>query len=165
MTKISDKDVGRIRSTIQGLVDEHHLPGISVGVVSGEELVFSEGFGYADIESKRPQAPEMRHRIGSITKTMMGLCLMALVDDGKLSIEDRVLDRLPDLKLRGSSASTLAIKHLFTHSGGIGEAPNLEDLDDQWSSLWSKSADCSILRLSHHHVQACADRTALLERM
>ncbi|MCI0439572.1 MAG: beta-lactamase family protein [Chloroflexi bacterium] len=140
MAKIGKADIERIRSTASRLVEEHHLPGLAVGVVSGEELAFAEGFGYADIESGRPQSPELRQRIGSITKTMVGLCVMALADDGKLTIEDRVEDWLPDVKFSGP-AESLALKHLMTHTGGIGEAPNVEDLQDYWSSLWAKSAD------------------------
>ena len=40
-------DSQHLNETIQGLVDDLHLPGIAVGVVQGPELVFSEGFGFA----------------------------------------------------------------------------------------------------------------------
>lgn len=141
MKKFGPSDVKRIRSAVASLVDEYHLPGIAVGLVSDRELVYAEGFGYADIESGRPQAPSLRQRIGSITKTMVGLCAMALVDEGKLSLDDRVSDRLPDLKLRGP-AETLAVRHLMTHTSGIGEAPTMDDFADPWgSALWSESPD------------------------
>lgn len=74
------EDARRIREEAQGALDELHLPGVGIGVVEGDDLVFSEGFGFADIESGRKQAPGLRQRICSITKTMVGLCAMALVD-------------------------------------------------------------------------------------
>lgn len=140
MKKISKRDVERIRQTTAALVDEYHLPGIAVGVVSGEELVYAEGSGFADIESGRRQDPSPRQRIGSITKTMVGLCTMALVDEGRLSLNDRVVDRLPDLTLVGPSES-LAIRHLLTHTGGIGEAPTMDDFTDPGIALWSDGPD------------------------
>jgi CubicO group peptidase (beta-lactamase class C family) len=97
MQETTSIDAARISDTVSKLVEKHHLPGIAVGVVSGEELMYAEGFGWADIESKRPQAPEVRQRIGSITKTMVGLSAMALVEEGRLRLEDRVVDLLPDM--------------------------------------------------------------------
>ena len=136
MTKLQHQDFERIRSTAAGLVDEYHLPGMSVGVVSGGDLVFAEGFGLADIESRRPQAPDVPQRIGSISKLFTGLCTMALVDDGRLSLDDRVLDLLPDITFRGP-AETLNVWHLMTHTGGIGEAPTMANVFDPGTALWS----------------------------
>ena len=74
-------DQQQLRETIDELVDELHLPGLGVGVVRGGETVFAEGFGFADIESERPHTMETRQRIGSITKTMVAFCAMALVEE------------------------------------------------------------------------------------
>lgn len=125
--KLASSDFDRMREAAQRLVAEHHVPGMSIGVVQGGETLFAEGFGYADIEAKTPMAPEMRHRIGSVTKTMVGLCAMALVDEGRLRFEDRVVDHLPDLRLEGA-AEELKVWHLMTHTSGIGETPTLEGL-------------------------------------
>lgn len=128
-------DAARISDTVSRLVDEHHLPGIAVGVVSGEELVYAEGFGWADIESKRQHSPEVRQRIGSITKTMIGLSAMALVDEGRLRLEERVADLLPDVKFNGP-AESLMVWNLLTHTSGIGEMPNVGDFADPDFKLW-----------------------------
>ena len=141
MARIEGSDIERIRSTVVELVERHHLPGIGVGVVSGEDLVYAEGFGYADIESGRKQDPDLRQRIGSITKTMLGLCTMALVDEGKLSLDDRIVERLPDITFHGP-AETLSLRHLLTHTGGIGEAPTMADFMEPIEGvLWSDTAD------------------------
>jgi CubicO group peptidase (beta-lactamase class C family) len=117
----------RIRSAAARVIERHHLPGISIGVVRGDDVVFCEGFGYADIESKQPMDPALRQCIASITKTMVGLCLMALVDEGKLHLDDRITDLLPDVKFDGPVAS-MTLWHLLTHTGGIGEAPTPAEL-------------------------------------
>ena len=129
-------DVEAIRATANGLVEAHRLPGLAIGVVSGDDLVYSEGFGFADIESRRKQDPALRQRIGSITKTMLGLCTMALVEEGRLSLEDKVVDRLPELDFQGP-AEALRIRHLLTHTGGIGEAPTMADFLAPLRVLWS----------------------------
>jgi CubicO group peptidase (beta-lactamase class C family) len=133
----SPSDAARLREAIPGLVDEHSLPGIAVGVVSGGALVFTEALGYADIESKTPMTPGHRQRIASITKTMVGLCAMALVDEGRLSLDDRVSDRLPDIAFNGHFES-LTVRHLLTHTGGIGETPDVDQLRDPFQVLFAK---------------------------
>ncbi len=129
-------DAARISETAERLLEEFHLPGFSVGVVSGDDLVYAEGFGWADIESRRAQDPGLHQRIGSITKTMVCLCTMALVDEGRLSLDDRVADLLPDLQLNGHG-DALKLRHLLTHTGGIGEAPTEKDIADPLRILWA----------------------------
>ena len=89
MSSQQSTNPARISETANRLLEEFHLPGLSVGVVSGDDLVYAEGFGWADIESRRAQDPNLHQRIGSITKTMVCLCTMALVEEGKLSLDDR----------------------------------------------------------------------------
>ena len=137
---LNGPDIKRISSTAAGLVDEYHLPGMSVGIVIGDELAFAEGFGYADIESGRRQDPALRQRIGSITKTMVGMCTMALVDEGRLSLDDLVVDRLPDITFHGP-AETLAVRHLVTHTGGIGEAPTMANVTNPYDVLFTDDSD------------------------
>ena len=138
MATFSSADIDRVRATAASLVDEYNVPGMSIGVVSGNELVYSQGFGYADVESGRPQAPELRQRIGSITKTMVGLCALALVEEGKLGLDERVVDRLPEIRFNGPG-ETLLVRHLMTHANGIGEAPTMNDYRDALGKLWSNS--------------------------
>ena len=119
----------RVRAAAADVIERYGVPGISIGVVRGDEVLFCEGFGFADIESQEPMRPERRQRIASITKTMVGLCVMGLVDDGKLALDQRVVDLLPDVPFTGP-ADRMTLCHLLTHTSGIGEAPTLERLRD-----------------------------------
>ncbi len=125
----------RLRETASRMLDEHQIPGLAVGVVEHGSLVFSEAWGFADIETAAPMTPEHRHRIASITKTMVSLCAMALVDEGRLSLADRVAKLLPDIPFRGP-VDALTIQHLLTHTGGIGEAPDISQINDPFRMLF-----------------------------
>jgi len=129
MPPLDERMPARIADAAASVIASHHLPGISIGVVRDDELIFAEGFGFADIESREPMTPAHGQRIASITKTMVGLCAMAAVDDGRLQLEGRVVDLLPELRLDGP-ASAMTVWHLLTHTSGIGEAPTLERLRD-----------------------------------
>src|SRR3990172_8117408 len=98
-------DAARVRAAAASALEDHHVPGLAVGVLAADDLVYAEGFGHADIESGRKQDPALRQRIGSITKTMTALCAMALVDEGRLSLDDRMLDHIPELVCHGAGAS------------------------------------------------------------
>lgn len=117
---MADTLASRIRAAAAEVIERHHVPGISVGVVRGDELVFCEGFGVADVESAAPMDPSRRQCVASIT-TMVGLCVMALVDEGKLRLDSRVPELLPDVRFDGPAA-TMTVQHLLTHTSGIGEA-------------------------------------------
>jgi CubicO group peptidase (beta-lactamase class C family) len=122
MPDFDEATAARVRSAARQAIEERHLPGIAIGIVERGDLVFAEGFGYADIEAREPQDPARRQRIASITKTMTGLCLMALVDEGRLSLDDRVMHHLPEIRFDGP-APAMTLRHLLTHTSGIGEAP------------------------------------------
>ena len=135
MARWTHDDATRVREAAAALVERYRLPGMGLGVVSEGELVFAEGFGYANIEARRRQDPGLRQRIGSITKTMVGLATMALVDEKRLDLEGRVQDLLPDLRFNGP-AEALTVWHLMTHTSGIGEAPTMAGYLHPWDLLF-----------------------------
>ncbi len=132
--------LARVRETARRLVAEHHLPGLGVAVVGAEGVRLLTTVGLADIESGRELLPEHRHRIGSITKTMVGLCALSLCERGKLSLEARVTELLPEIRFRGPG-DALRLHHLLSHTGGIGEAPTDADLKHPERVLWADSVD------------------------
>jgi CubicO group peptidase (beta-lactamase class C family) len=73
--------------------------------------------------------PARRQCIASITKTMVGLCAMALVDEGRLRLDAKVAGLLPDVAFDGP-AGAMTVWHLMTHTSGIGEAQTAEWLAD-----------------------------------
>jgi CubicO group peptidase (beta-lactamase class C family) len=119
----------RVREAASSVIEKHRVPGLTVGVVRGDDVVFCESFGYAEVETKTPMSPQRRQCIASITKTMVGLCTMALVDEGRLRLDQGVQELLPDLRIEGPGAP-MTVWHLLTHTGGIGEAPTVEQLRD-----------------------------------
>ena len=144
--KFDTADAARLDAVAAQALDEFRLPGFSLGVVSGGELVHARGFGFADIESGRRQDPALRQRIGSITKTMVALCAMAMVDEERLALDDRLVDHIPELVFQGDG-SRITVRHLLTHTSGIGEVPTLEDMGTVDETLWSSAPDQDVLAL------------------
>jgi CubicO group peptidase (beta-lactamase class C family) len=134
-----------IRGEAERIAEAHRLPGFGLALATSRDVPLAVGIGFADVESRRPQDPAARQRIGSITKTMVGLVVMSLVEEGKLGLDDRVALRLPDVRLDGP-ADALRVRHLLSHTGGIGEAPTLAGLRDPEAALWSDSPGAPAVR-------------------
>jgi CubicO group peptidase (beta-lactamase class C family) len=78
----------------EGLVD-HNLPGLSVAVGVGGELVWAEGFGWADVETRVPVAPRMRFRIGHVSKALTSAGVGVLLEQDRLELADEIQTYVP----------------------------------------------------------------------
>lgn len=131
MTMESDR-IDRISNTLEArvasFVTDHRLPGVAAGVVVGDELAWSFGFGYADVDSKRPSGPTDLYRIASITKTFTATAIMQLRDDGKLHLDDPVVRHLPELASVDPGATStpieaVTVRRLLSHESGLMSDP------------------------------------------
>lgn len=97
------------------------LPGMSIGIVHDQALVWSRGFGWADLERREPATADTLYRIGSITKLFTATALLILRDAGKLRLDDPLTAHLPWLQMKAAvaDAGTITIRHLLTHTSGL----------------------------------------------
>src|SRR4029450_1533583 len=78
-----------------GLGDQS-LPGLSVAVGAGGDLVWSEGFGWADLEKRVPVAPHLRFRIGTASVALTSAAVGVLLEKGRLSLDDEIQTQVPE---------------------------------------------------------------------
>jgi CubicO group peptidase (beta-lactamase class C family) len=71
------------------------LPGLSVAVSRGDTLLFAQGFGYADVEARRPVTPDTRFRAASVSKMITATALARLVQAGRLDLDAPVARHVP----------------------------------------------------------------------
>lgn len=88
----STPDVDAFRVALEQVAEDHHLPGFSAAIVSDGELVWSHGYGFADIEKKIPASPDTPYRLASCSKPFAAVILMQLVEEGQLRLDDRMSD-------------------------------------------------------------------------
>src|SRR5579862_5867600 len=113
-----------------------HVPGLSVAVVKDDSVVFQKAYGVRDWNTKAPFDLHTRSAIGSTTKAMTVMALGMLIDEKKLSWDDRVIDHLPDFRLSDAYVTRdLRIRDLLTHRSGLGGEGDLlwvtPDLSEQ----------------------------------
>ncbi len=108
---------GAMDAYFAGLFPEDE-PGGAVLVMKGEEIVFSKGYGLADMGSREKITPNTLFNLGSISKTFVANGILILKDEGRLRLNDSLLMYFPDFK-NPEIARKVRIIHLLSHTSGL----------------------------------------------
>ena len=93
---------------------ESGAPSVSIAVVQSGRIALERAYGKARLEPLDDARPDMRYSIGSVSKQLLAGCVLLLVQDGKLSLNDAVAKYFPDL----TRADEVTIRELLTHTSG-----------------------------------------------
>jgi CubicO group peptidase (beta-lactamase class C family) len=85
----------RARQIVRADLTEQNLPGVSVAVGTGGDVVWAEGFGWADLDHQTPVAPETRFRIGSVSIPLTSAAAGLLLEQNRLSLDDEIQKYVP----------------------------------------------------------------------
>ena len=107
---------GKIDDLVQKYVELEQFNG-SILVAQGDGVILKKGYGMANFEWSIPNTPDTRFRLGSVTKQFTSMLIMQLVEEGKLSLDDKLADRLP--YYRKETGSKVTIHQLLNHTSGI----------------------------------------------
>lgn len=113
-------------------------PGGAVLIKKGDNVIFSKGYGLADLELGTKIDENTLFNIGSISKTFVSNAILMLQDEGKLSVEDNMAKYFPDFKNK-AVAEKVKIKHLLTHTSGLVD--NRQTKTDSLFYLTAKDAE------------------------
>jgi len=118
-----------VASTPEGKVDQlmafynKSTPGGVIAVIKSGDVVFSKGYGMANLEYGIPNTPHTPYHMASVSKQFTAFAVAMLADQGRLSLDDEIHKHFPELADFGQ---TITLRHLLTHTSG---------LRDQWN-LW-----------------------------
>ena len=106
---------------VQEQMAYQQIPGLSVGVVYDQEVIWSKGYGVEDLESQEPVTPATLFRLGSVTKLFTATAILQLRDQGRLRLDDPVARHLSgfDLQSTFEGAPEITLRHLLTHTAGL----------------------------------------------
>ncbi len=97
-----------------------HVAGATVSIVQGGRTVFAKGYGWANVEARRPvEADRTLFRIGSISKLFVWTSVMQLVEQGKLDLHEDVNHYLRTLRVPEAFGRPVTLADLMTHSAGF----------------------------------------------
>ncbi|MDQ6888079.1 MAG: beta-lactamase family protein [Gemmatimonadota bacterium] len=96
-------------------------PGVGLVVVRDTQVIYSKGFGYADVERQRAFGSETEFYIASATKAFTGMAAAVLAERGAWSLDSALSRYLPRVQLKSPlNADSITIRSLLTHTHGIG---------------------------------------------
>ena len=99
------------------------LPGVSVALVDGQQIVWQQGYGFSDPKAKTPITADTVFRVGSVSKLFTDIAVMRLVEQGKLDLDAPVSNYLPDFKPRNSFNKPITLRELMSHRAGLVREP------------------------------------------
>ena len=114
----------RVDSIVKGNMNKYNIPGLAIGVVKDGLIIHAKGFGVRDINTKKPVSENTIFHTASISKLFTATAIMELVAQNKLSLEDKVVDLLPELKYKDDRVKQITIKNLLNHSAGLPDVNN-----------------------------------------
>ena len=114
-------DTKRLETTITHSMERFEVPGMAVAVVEDGEVVFAKGFGIRHLTTGEKVDKSTLFGIASNTKAFTAAALAMLVDQGKLSWDDKVIDHLPEFQMYDPYATReVTIRDLLSHRAGLG---------------------------------------------
>ena len=101
---------------VQEFMQENNVPGMSAAVGIGREIVWSEGFGYADLENNVKTTVQTRFRIGSVSKPVTAAALAILLEQGKLDLDSSIQTYVPTFPKK---RWPITVREVAGHLAGI----------------------------------------------
>lgn len=112
------------RELLDSLMDAEAIPGLSVAIGRGTQLLWSEGFGFSDLTHNVMVTPLTRFRVGSVSKPMTAAALGVLVEAGALDLDAPVQDYVPSFPEKRWPVTT---RQLAGHLGGVRHYRGMEN--------------------------------------
>lgn len=121
ITQQQKTDHTKIKEAIDKAAASENIPGVIFAVKKGTDF-WSYASGEANVESKKPMEADYSFRIGSITKSFVGVVAMQLAGERKLSLDDSVEKWLPGVvQGNGYDGNKITIRQLLNHSSGVAD--------------------------------------------
>ena len=117
LTQSTDR-VDSIGRYIQAEMQRQKIPGVSVGILRGDRVVLSRGYGFANVELRVPASDSTIYQSGSMGKQFTAALVEMLVEEQRLRLDDPIVRWFPE----GAAVwQGITVRHLLTHTSGIAE--------------------------------------------
>lgn len=138
------KRLAGIEKELEKVLADQKAVGFSVAVVYKDQVLLSKGFGYRDLENKKPVTPNTLFAIGSSSKAFTAAILGQLEKEGKLKLDDLATKHLPQLSFKYDYMNTgITIRDMMCHRTGLSR------FDYSWYLFNSANRDSMIQRVKY----------------
>lgn len=108
----------KLTPAVEKVVEQYDLPGIAIGVVRQNEIVYARAFGYSNCDTGEPLSIHSLFHMASISKTFVVTAVMQLVEQGKIDLDAALVDYLPYFRMSGPYQD-ITIRQILSHISGM----------------------------------------------
>ncbi len=127
----------KIDAYIQSRMQAASIPGLALGIVQDNQIIYLKGYGIADTDG-RAVTPQTPFILGSTSKSFTALAVMQLVEAGKIDLDAPVTKYLPWFRTNDAAASAqITVRNLLNHNSGL---PTYEGRLGLWDNNQSSTA-------------------------
>jgi len=106
---------------IQVEMKKRLIPGLALVVIQNGEVIKTNGYGFANLEHEVPVTPDTVFELASVTKQFTATAVMLLVEEGKIKLDDPIVEYLPNSPEQWKG---ITVRHLLTHTAGLASLEN-----------------------------------------
>jgi len=112
--------LGDLKGHIEKSLETWNVPGVAVSIVKDGETILAEGFGYKDVENKKPMTANTVLPIGSASKSFTSMAAAILVEEGKMEWDTPINQYIPAFQMFDPVASAhISVRDMLCHRGGM----------------------------------------------
>lgn len=130
---------------IKAEMEKHNAVGLSIALVSGDRVVWSQGFGWADKENQIAATADTVYMLGSGTKTLTAVALLKLVEQGIISLDEPIVNYIPEFNMVDrfpDQMRNMTVRRSLNHHSGIpGDLYNAQLL---YGAPWNQWGGCDV---------------------
>jgi putative ATP-binding cassette transporter len=104
---------------IQQEMAKKAIPGLAITIVSGQEIVYTRGYGYASLNTKSPVTPQTIFDLASCSKSFTALATLILWNDGLIDLDKPLIYYIPEFRLADGDYSQITIRELLQQTSGL----------------------------------------------
>jgi CubicO group peptidase (beta-lactamase class C family) len=128
--------ISELEESIPEQMDKNDIPGLSIALIEGSDLVWAEGFGYTDRTKEHKITPDTLFSLQSISKTYTATGFLIAVDKGMVKLDDPLRKYYPEFRVNSrfgkDKADKITFRHLLSHWSGLcHEAPIGNNFDEK----------------------------------
>ena len=118
--QISKKSTSSLEKLIIEHLDKYNTPGLAIGIIKDNDVLYSRGFGFRDIENHLPVTTETQFGIASLTKSFTSFSAAILVDKGLMDWEKPLVEFVSDFKMKDPYVTAnINMRDLLCHRTGL----------------------------------------------
>lgn len=116
----------QLEHVLQEITARWGIPGLCVGVVEGEEIVYARGFGVQSLDTQVPVTPKSIFGVASVSKCFVATAIMQLVEQGRIDLDTPIVQYLPYFQLDDDRYTQITTRLILSHTSGMPDMDEVE---------------------------------------